>query len=243
MCSNKEQLLINKLSDFLQGDEIGIGDRLPSERNLADRFNTSRNTLRNAIKMLQANGIIKVKPGSGYYLLSKSNLDVILEAELKMVDKNRIKQNLEAFYLFEPTAVSLATLRISQSLLKELEKCIFQLSQAVLENNAEKFTNNHHNFHQIIRSATENSSIGQMLQKLELTYSIVSDMFTKCTPDDRNQIFAAHINLFNAVKSKDPKLSRRRSQEMIVTISNLMEQYEEIELPNVIKYREKKSLK
>jgi len=240
MHSKKEQLLIKDLITFLQSDEIQKGDRLPSERKLAEKFNCSRNTLRNALKMLQISELIEVKSGSGYYLLSKNNLNEILERDNKEIEKERFTQNLEAFYLFEPTVVSMATLRIKEKGLLKLEKCIFQLSQAVLENNPEKIATNHHDFHQIIRSASNNNSIMQMLQKLEMTYSLVSNMLIKCSPDDRNQIFTAHINLFNAIKSRDPKLARNRSREMIITISNFLEEYEEVDLPNVIKYRENK---
>ncbi len=240
MCSNKEQLLIKQIIAFLQSEEIKTGERLPSERDMALRFNSSRNTIRSTIKMLQASEIIKVKPGSGYFLISKNKFGELIREDKESDQIKRITQNLEAFYLFEPTVVSIATLRINEEKMNKLELCIIQLGQALMGNNADKFTNNHHIFHQIIRSASNNDSIIQMLQKLEITYSLVSDMFEKCTPEDRNQIFAAHIHLFNAVKSKDPDFAYKHSQEMIITISTLLEKYENVVLPNIIKNKKEK---
>jgi len=240
MSSTKEQLLVKQIIEFLQSEEIKKGDRLPSERDMAARFNSSRNTIRSTIKMLQANEIIKAKPGSGYFLITKSKFEELLQHDKESTKAQRITQSLEAFYLFEPAVVSIATLRIKEEKLNKLELCIIQLSQAVIESNADKFANNHHIFHQIIRSASNNETIVQMLQKLEITYSLVSNMFEKCDTEDRNQIFATHIHLFNAIKSKDPEFARKRSQEMIITISTLLEKYEGVVLPKIIKNRTEK---
>ena len=47
-----------------------IGDRLPSERDLAERFEVSRMTLRQAITLLVEEGILERRVGSGTYIAS-----------------------------------------------------------------------------------------------------------------------------------------------------------------------------
>ena len=47
-----------------------IGDRLPSERDLAERFKVSRMTLRQAITLLVEEGILERRVGSGTYIAS-----------------------------------------------------------------------------------------------------------------------------------------------------------------------------
>ena len=50
-----------------------IGDRLPSERELAVKFNVSRMTLRQAIQNLADEGILERKIGSGTYVARKKS--------------------------------------------------------------------------------------------------------------------------------------------------------------------------
>ncbi len=47
---------------------IGVGDRLPNERELAERCDVSRATVREAILALELGGVVEVRPGSGTYL-------------------------------------------------------------------------------------------------------------------------------------------------------------------------------
>ena len=48
-----------------------VGDRLPSERELSEKFNVSRMTLRQAIQTLADEGILERKIGSGTYVARK----------------------------------------------------------------------------------------------------------------------------------------------------------------------------
>ncbi len=45
--------------------EVAVGERLPPERQLAPRFGTNRNTLREAIRSLEAQGLVTVRQGDG----------------------------------------------------------------------------------------------------------------------------------------------------------------------------------
>ena len=44
---------------------LGVGDSLPTERELCERFSTSRNTVREAMRILKAYGIVEVRPKVG----------------------------------------------------------------------------------------------------------------------------------------------------------------------------------
>ena len=234
MCSKKEEQLTIKLIEYLQNINANVGDRLPSERNLAGHLNVSRNTLRSVVKMLQAQGVLEVKPGSGYYLKTTDNLDELLIPSSATDGKKRITEQLEAFFLFEPEAVALATVRMNDDSLKKLEECVIALSQAFLENNTERMTFHHKEFHQKISKGTGNRAIEQMLQRLELTYVLVSNVVSQISAEERNHIFARHVNIFNAIKERNPEQARKNSQDMIKTISQYLSHFEGVQLPKII---------
>ena len=65
------QNVINLLKNRLNSSIYNIGDLLPSEKELAERYDVSRNTLRKALKTLEEEGMIERRHGSGTYLRNK----------------------------------------------------------------------------------------------------------------------------------------------------------------------------
>ena len=55
----------DQLRDKILRGEVGVGERLPPERELAPAFGTNRNTLREAIRSLEAQGLVTVRQGDG----------------------------------------------------------------------------------------------------------------------------------------------------------------------------------
>ena len=61
--------LANQIGDLLTKTGLKPGDRLPSERALADQFEVSRTSVREAIIAMELHGIVEVRGGSGAYLV------------------------------------------------------------------------------------------------------------------------------------------------------------------------------
>jgi len=234
MTENKEQQVTKELLLYLKGERFTAGVRLPSERKLSEELSVSRSTLRNALKILQAKGILEVKAGSGYYLKS-NNIPSVLFRNEDTDNRKQISESLEAFYLFEPLAVTLAAERMDRKSLDSLEKCLVELSKAILIPDFDEIVKNHKTFHQIIISATGNDFIINALQRFEYTYILVSNMMSQLSLDQRNRLFALHVNLFKSIKEKTPKQAKLDSENMIRETCVLLTQYEGIELPKVIR--------
>lgn len=59
----------DQLREGILGGDLAPGDRLPPERELATRFGTNRNTLREAIRALEAQGLVRARQGDGVRVL------------------------------------------------------------------------------------------------------------------------------------------------------------------------------
>src|ERR1700729_2196655 len=53
--------------------DLGVGDRLPHERELARRCGVSRSTVREALLALELGGVVEVRPGAGCFLVGTSS--------------------------------------------------------------------------------------------------------------------------------------------------------------------------
>ena len=60
--------IANELKNNIQQNIYQSGDRLPTEKNLSERFNVNRHTIRNAIALLKEEGLIRVDRGRGMFV-------------------------------------------------------------------------------------------------------------------------------------------------------------------------------
>lgn len=62
------QAVVEQFVRFIVNDDIKAGERLPSERDLAARFRVSRPSLREALRVLEAIGLVEIRPGGGTFV-------------------------------------------------------------------------------------------------------------------------------------------------------------------------------
>ena len=110
---------------------LNKGDKLPSERDLAEQFEVSRPSIREAINKLQAKGIIEKIPGGGSYIcetLGSSFTDPLLEILAKNQDAPL--DMLEMRYAIEGLSAYLAALRATQEDKKLIQQRFDELIEA-----------------------------------------------------------------------------------------------------------------
>lgn len=71
--------LMDSIKNKIKEGELKVGDRLPSEREMAEQYGINRMTVRNALKKLQNEGILESKRGSGCYVTSVPRVEDKIE--------------------------------------------------------------------------------------------------------------------------------------------------------------------
>lgn len=143
------------------------GDRLPSERELADQFNTARLAVREAFRVLEESGLIRIKKGKmgGAYIkeftrknVSQSLVDTIEDNVFSMEDLMEARAGIESL------VVELATQRITSKDLKALKKNIAETDQLISKgtNSAEVQLQ----FHLLLARAARNSTLETVLRSI-----------------------------------------------------------------------------
>lgn len=86
---SKEHLyvkVVGAIIEHIRQGEMKVGDKLPSERQLAAMLSTGRNTVREAIRVLQDEGILRVESGSGAYIQREPPEDDAMRLKLMKVN-------------------------------------------------------------------------------------------------------------------------------------------------------------
>jgi len=151
-----------QLRELMHRGVLQPDDRLPSERELAKRFGVSRATIRHALAILQAVGLIESRVGDGTFTRKDpATLNVTnLANALRAAQANLIEQ-LELRRLIEPQVASLAAERASES---DLEQMAHHLSQQELHTSDPLFIEWDSAFHLDIASATQNTLLVTMVK-------------------------------------------------------------------------------
>lgn len=102
---NKDELIANELKLYFIKNNIGEGEKLPSEREVAEKYGVQRATVRSAYKILEEEGIVEVRERSGRYMGHPrivTNLNEIKSFREKVSDiGSKVENQLLSFELIE----------------------------------------------------------------------------------------------------------------------------------------------
>ncbi|MDD6282799.1 MAG: FadR/GntR family transcriptional regulator [Oribacterium sp.] len=118
-----------KIKDMIVRGNMKPGDKLPTEKEMIQRFGVSRSTLREALKVLKAENVITQKRGSGTYVSYETGIGED-PLGLHFTDqKNLLNNLLETRILIEPEIVELATYRATEEDMAEMKKTVEEMER------------------------------------------------------------------------------------------------------------------
>jgi GntR family transcriptional repressor for pyruvate dehydrogenase complex len=158
-------LIADKLSDQISSGAFAVGDRLPTEPELAARMEVARSSLRTALQRLQIQGLVEVKRGLGWYVRSTNTAE---EQPLSAIGSRRYKDTdlLEMRIALETAATSLAALRAEQGELDEIAK-LSAKHQEASHTDKHELLRTDEAFHSAIVRASHNELFEHSYQSLE----------------------------------------------------------------------------
>ncbi len=205
--------------------ELSVGDRLPSERCLAERCDISRSSVRNALKELQSKRILSVRQGSGYFLASDFAFRQALDGQDSRWTPERIQQVFEARSLVTVRVTELGSARMSEQVLPELENTLVDLGKAVINSDVQSMEPLHNRFVNIIFEQCGNAEFIRMLHEVRIPSHYVVLMLQETEGDEKNAYFSEHVNLFQAIKKQDHQLAGQISARICGMLSDLFNKY------------------
>lgn len=162
------ELLVQRILDLVREGALRAGDRLPPERDLAQKLDVSRPTLREALRALQILGVLEIRHGGGIHVASLDPAELLAPIDLFVaLDASHMAEVFEARIEIEPMLARLACGRMSEGGVARLG----QLVAAQLDDpeDAELFHDTDVEFHKSILEASGNpllTRFGKLLQVL-----------------------------------------------------------------------------
>jgi len=204
------QKLAARIAGLITEGEFKAGDRLPSERALAERFNVSRTLLREAIIVLEIQGAVEVRGGSGIYICAPVAGAAVPAASAYTLSPGPGPfELLRARSLIESEIASVAAENRKDS---DIDR-IYAALAAMREHMQDKAANEAADrlFHLRIAESTGNSVLLQMVTALwdHTKAPIWSQMEAHFhTPELRRASQDDHQRVFNALLERNPAEAR-----------------------------------
>jgi GntR family transcriptional repressor for pyruvate dehydrogenase complex len=211
-------LIADKLAQNIASGELNPGDRLPAERDLAQLYDVSRQTVREALIALEVSGLVEIKPGSGVYVLKSA----ALKSSILNDDAPGPLEIMEARLLVEGDAAALAAERISNEELLKLKAYLNQMTALVAAQKTSEAEAFDGKFHQLIASATRNSALQSMVEWL-WTLRESSEISRLFAEKIRRQVagpnIQAHEKIYQCLSRRDAAGARAAMQEHIAQVT------------------------
>jgi GntR family transcriptional regulator, transcriptional repressor for pyruvate dehydrogenase complex len=195
------------IQELIRKGDLREGDKLPPERKLAETFDVSRNSVREAIRVLAENNIVQSRQGDGTYVCAADDGSLMNSVSKALEYKRRrVGEIFEFRRILEPQIAFLAAKNITRSEVDRLKVLIFDQERRIVS--GEEDSDLDAVFHLSLARATRNSVIVQVLRTLNDVLSETRSNGLQ-TEERRAASVRTHILIVDALEKRDPEAAKQ----------------------------------
>lgn len=219
--------IVDQIGQLVAEGQLKPGDRLPSERELVERFQVSRASIREAISALEMMGLIEVRSGEGTYI-RQVNIDSVVAplAWMLFIEKDTDLELYEARKILEVQAAGLAAERAEEDEISEMFEAL-EVMRMDLEIQRLGEDADHH-FHYAIARATHNKILFRLMNTISDTMRKTLKTSRSKLYEDRNtpeKLYKEHYFLYEAIKNHDVERAQKLMLDHLVGVENQLAKY------------------
>jgi len=196
------------------------GDVLPPERQLAERFAVSRNSVRDALRVLELTGLIVARHGEGNVVADISTETLVAPIALLLLRKRtQVADLLDVRKMLEPALAARAALHASEAEVARLETILDRqrhkalCGQPTIEEDSE--------FHYVIALAARN---GVVLKLLDLLMDLLRETRARSLQVEGRleRSLKGHERVLEAIRGGDPSAAEREMRAHLEEIESIV---------------------
>ncbi|MDQ4215745.1 FadR/GntR family transcriptional regulator [Microbacterium capsulatum] len=214
---------IEKIKAMIVSGELGPGDRLPPEKELAERLGLSRNSMREAVKALEVIRVLDVRRGDGTYVTSLEP-HLLLEAISFVVDMHDDDSLLELFAvrrMLESQATGLAATHGDEAAIAELQQEIDAVDADV---SLDDLVAHDMRFHHEIARMTGNGYLASLIDSLS-SQTVRARIWRGLTEEGAvERTLSEHRAIADAIAQHDPALATSLATAHIAGVERWLRQ-------------------
>lgn len=207
--SNLCDIILNDITRDIISGELKPGEKIAGEYELAEKYEVSRFTVREAMKKLDSMGLISIKHGVGSFVneitpesFMKPLLPVLVMSNID------IREICEARLPLEVQSIALCADRIDAEKLVEMKQLVVKMEEALSNKEFEKYNELDISFHLLIAKASKNRVLFEMLNTLQdmLREQMKREIFV---PNATERSINRHKLMVEAIEHKEKELAKQ----------------------------------
>ena len=208
--NKKSAYIIEQILKAIQDGKFKSGEKLPSERKVAEEMGVSRPSVREAYSALQIVGIINSRSGDGTYVADGGNYLALGSRALEILREHEDPYEIwKAREVIETGLASLVTENVGSEEIEEMEETITRMQDALEEEDYDEFFRADHDLHLTLGRAAHNQYIEdtisslvnvmqqELWQKMNLQYYLKEE-------DNAKESLEMHRSIFESLKKRNP---------------------------------------
>lgn len=199
------------------------GDVLPPERELTESFGVGRSSIREALRMLESQGVISAVNGGSFVVAEAANpLNSSLRLMFTLDDRTGIHDLFELRRILEVEAAALAAARHGPDHLDEMEAAIGEMAASLTDTGGDRFIEADLRFHLAVAEATGNRLVLHSMQAVrDVIRRALMTVFT--IPRSPESAVVEHRAIRAAIASGDPSRARQEMANHLVRVESDVE--------------------
>ncbi|WNR45201.1 FadR/GntR family transcriptional regulator [Paenibacillus roseipurpureus] len=212
---------------IVQG-QLKMGDKLPSTKELSERFGVGRSTMREALSALKAMGLIEIRQGGACRVIRQSPAEVSLPewTSLKM-NRTTLLELMEVRQSLEISIAALAAKKRTQQDLAQLQLIMQDMENAILDDAEGERTDLA--FHEQLVQATHNAIMVQTCDSIrnamEMMIRDIRRAELYANQEVAVQLLKEHKVIYEAIVNGDPVRATQAMREHLEHVESILIKY------------------
>lgn len=215
--------VIEQIQQMIINGELKSGQKLPSERDLAEQLQVGRASIREAFRALQIIGLIEVRQGEGSFI--RESFEEFLFQPLSLIfilQNSKPREIIELRRVIELETAYLAAKNFTEEEILQMRGIIKELRELKDGKDEERSVIVDQNFHYLIARGAKNILLLNILRVCsELVDDLIADARGKILVKEENQDYLVeqHEKIFKAIEDRDPDAAKNAMADHIDYIS------------------------
>ena len=212
--------IADQIQQLISGGELRPGDKLLSERELADKLQVSRVSVREAIRSLEMLGFIEIRHGEGTFVRDTSAHEVIRPLAMFLaMERGSLLDMFEVRRIFETSTAALAAERATEEEVEQIGMLLEKMKDRIRHGDPERGEEYDAGFHYAVAEATHNGLLIKLLRTVHEEWSKAvsagSQQLLLDSAHNAQKIIDQHTGIFEGIRAHDPAAASQAMLEHV----------------------------
>ncbi|WP_018086379.1 FadR/GntR family transcriptional regulator [Desulfurispora thermophila] len=205
------ETILDQIKELLINGQLNPGDKLLTERELAEQLQVSRASVREALSALNLAGILEIRHGEGIYVRKPEGNEIIEPLTfIILLEKNRIGNILEVRKALEVESAGLAAERATEVELQEIAAAVERMREDVTKGLPGEEADLQ--FHYAIAAATHNYLLNRLMntihEAIRESLALTRKLWLSASSDTEYRLYEEHQMIYRAIAARDKDTAR-----------------------------------